>query len=190
MAESQCRGYLLLCGVAYLRKSAGEQRAKQILDGLSPETKQAIATAKDASWCPLKAMSEVHRAVASLGNGDDTSAQQHLIDCGKFTATEASNTFLRLLMKLLTPVLFAKKLPDLWARDCKVGRFVVDVQDERIRNRLHDLTEWDHIGPVAAGYVTFALEAMGKTITKTEIHGWSLAKPSDPDCWFDVFWKN
>jgi len=190
MGENEMRGYGLLSAVTYLRKAAGEQRAKQLLDGLSQETKQALATAKEASWCSSKSVAEVYRAIASLSNGDESTAQKNLIECGKHAALEASNTFLRLLMKLLTPTLFAKKLPDLWSRDCTVGKIVVEVHDHKIRNRLLGVAGFDHLGPVAAGYVAFALEAMGKSITKTELHEWSLATPSPTDVWFEVFWKN
>jgi hypothetical protein len=188
MAGKQMRGYVMLAAVAYLRKAAGEQRAMQIIDGLTPETKQAFTTAKDASWCSSTSISEVFRAIASLSNGNEASAQNALIECGKSAAKEASNSFLKLLMKLLTPTMFAKKLPDLWARDCTVGKIAVEVFDDRIRNRLVEVAGFDHLGPVAVGYVTFALEAMGKTIIKTELHGWSLATPGN-DCWFEVFWK-
>jgi hypothetical protein len=188
MAENQMRGYVLMSAVTYLRKAAGEQQAKKMLEGLSPETKQAVASAKEASWCSSKTIAEVYRGIASLSNGDEAAAQKSLIECGKYTAQEASNTFLRLLMKLLTPAMFAKKLPDLWARDCTVGKIVVEVHDDRIRNRLVNMAGFDHIGPVAVGYVAFALEAMGKSITKTELHDWSLAT-AGKDCWFEVFWK-
>jgi hypothetical protein len=187
--ENRVRGYIVLCAIAYLRKIAGEQRAKEIMDGFSAETKQTIAAAKEATWCSLKAMSEVHRAVASLGNGDEAAAKTHLIECGKYTAREASNTFLRLLMKLLTPVMFAKKLPDFWGRDCTVGKMVVEVSEDRLRNRILGIGDWEHVACLAAGFATFALETMGKTITKTEITGWSLAAPGSADCGFDVFWK-
>jgi len=188
MAENQMRGYGLLSSVAYLRKAAGEQNAKRILDGFSPDTKQALASAKEASWCSTKAVAEVYSAIASLANGDQLAAQTHLIECGKFNAHQASNTFLRLLMKMLTPTLFAKKLPDIWARDCTVGKITTEVFDDKLRNRVTGVAGFDHIGPVCVGYVTFALEAMGKSITKTELHDWSLATPGT-DCWFEVSWK-
>jgi hypothetical protein len=188
MGENQMRGYALLSAAEYLRKAAGEQNAKRILDGLSPETKQALATAKDANWCSSKAVAELYSAVAALANGDEPSAQKHLIECGKHTAREASNSFLRLLMKMLTLNLFAKKLPDIWARDCTVGKISTEVFDDKIRNHLTGVAGFDHIGPVCVGFVAFALEAMGKSITKTELHGWSLATPSK-DCWYEVSWK-
>jgi hypothetical protein len=188
MAEKQMRGYVMMAAVAYLRKTAGEQRAMQIIDGLSPETKQALNTAKEASWCSSESIGEVFRAIASLSNGDEAAAQKHLVETGKSAAKEASNHFLKLLMKLLTPTMFSKKLPDLWSRDCTVGKIAVEVFEDRIRNRLVDVAGFDHLGPVAVGYVSFALEAMGKSITKTELHGWSLATPG-VDCWFEVFWK-
>jgi hypothetical protein len=188
MAENQMRGYGILSAVAYLRKAAGEQQAQRILDGLSPETKKELGTATEANWCSSKSVAELYTAIASLGNGDEKAAQTHLIECGKHAARDASNTFLRLLMKMLTPKLFAKKLPDIWARDCTVGKITTEVFEDKIRNHLTGVAAFDHIGPVCVGYVTFALEAMGKSITKTELHGWSLAAPAT-DCWFEVCWK-
>jgi hypothetical protein len=187
MKAIQMRGYILLSAAAYLRKAAGEQKAKEIIDGLSPELREALATAKEASWVPSATCAELYRAIAALSKGDENRARTELIECGKFTAREATNTFLRLLMKLLTPALFAKKLPDLWARDCTSGKIVVEVHDDRIKNRLLEMEGFDHIAPVAVGYVAFALESMGKSITKTALHGWSLAAPDAPS-WFEVFW--
>ena len=111
------------------------------------------------------------------------------MECGKHAAREASNTFLRLLMKLLTPAMFAKKLPELWGRDCTGGRITDPKLHDRIVNHLLDMNGFDHIAPVAVGYVLFALEAMGKTIVQSTLHGWSLWRPSASDSWFEVAWR-
>ncbi len=190
MSSIQVRGYTVLNGAAYLRSRLGDEEASRVIAGMSPELQQALKTATQASWVPVAQISELYRAVAALGKGDETRAREELIQCGRFTSNEATNTFLRLVMRVLTPALFAKKLPSLWSRDATGGRYVVDVTDDKLVCHLHEMDDFDHIGPIAIGYVSFALEAMGKLIKKTELHGWSLANPSAPGVWFELFWKS
>jgi hypothetical protein len=189
MNDIQMRGYVLSSGAAYLRQEAGEQVANKILGAASPRLRAALDAAKPASWCTAEEISELYRAIASHSNGDEDRARESLISCGEYTAREASNTFLRLLMKLLTPATFAKKLPDIWARDCTGGKIKVELHDDMIANTLVGMSGLDHMGPVAAGYVKFALQAMGKSITDTKLFGWSLAAPGPDTCSFQVSWK-
>jgi len=189
MSAIQMRGYVPLSAAVYLRGAAGEQAAQQLLGSMSPQARRALETATQASWCPAGDVAEVFQVIASLGKGNEDQARMHLVECGKHAAREASNTFLRLLMKLLTPAMFAKKLPELWGRDCTGGRITVQLHEDRIVNHLLDMDGFDHIAPVAVGYVMFALEAMGKSITKSTLHGWSLAQPSASDSWFEVSWR-
>ena len=109
--------------------------------------------------------------------------------CGKFMAREATNTFLRLLMRMLTPNLFAKKLPDLWKRDCTGGRLQVQVDEQKLVCHIYDAEGYDHLAAVATGYATFALETMGKVVEKTTIHGWSVERPYQQGDWFELIWQ-
>ncbi|HVU05988.1 MAG TPA: hypothetical protein VHE30_29765 [Polyangiaceae bacterium] len=188
MTDIQMRGYVLLSAAEYLRASAGEKRANDLLAGASPALRGALSTASSASWCKAEHHAEMFHLIASLAGGDDEKAKDLLIACGKAAAHEASNTFLRLLMKVLTPTLFAKKLPDIWARDCTGATVTVEVHEEKIRNRLSGVGGFDHIAPVAVGYVLFALEAMGKKITRVDLHEWSLATPGPDKPWFEIHW--
>jgi hypothetical protein len=189
MTDIQMRGYVLSSAAEYLKTSAGEKKAGDILAALSPGLREALANATSASWCTSVHIAEMYRAVASLSDGDEARAKEILIACGKVAAHEASNTFLRLLMKVLTPALFAKKLPDIWARDCTGAKITVEVREEKIENRLFDVQGFDHVAPVAAGYVIFALEAMGKSIIKTDLHEWSLKTPGPSSPWFEISWR-
>jgi hypothetical protein len=190
MNDIQMRGYVLTSAADYLRSSAGDKRANELLGALSPGSREALSTATSASWCSAGHIGELYRSVASLSGGDENRAKELLIACGKVAAHEASNTFLRLLMKVLTPALFAKKLPDIWARDCTGAKITVEVQEEKIQNRLFDVEGFDHVAPVAAGYVIFALEAMGKSVVKTDLHEWSLATPGPAKPWFEIYWQS
>jgi hypothetical protein len=92
-------------------------------------------------------------------------------------------------MKVLTPSMFAKKLPTLWSRDATAGKFVVDVYDDRIACQLLEMSAFDHICPVSVGYVAFALEAMRKPPERWTLKGWSLKTPNPAESSFELYWK-
>jgi hypothetical protein len=179
----------VLKAAAYLRSRVGEEEAKRVFQAFSPELQHALNTAAPAAWLPVAHIAELHRAVAALGQGDDARAEAELVTCGRTISSEATNTFLKLVMRVLTPTLFAKKLPSLWARDATGGKYHVDVYEDRLVCRLSEMEAFDHIGPISVGYVSFALESMGKVIEKATLHNWSLDNPSAPDCWFELKWK-
>lgn len=186
--EVKVRGYIVAKTAAYLRTLVGEAESRRLFDGLSPQLQHAINQAKPADWMPAAYSGELLRTIAGLAKGNEDRARADLINCGRYIADEATNTFLRLLMKVLTPSLFAKRLPGFWQRDSTHGRYEVDVTSEKITCHLKDMEGYDHIGPISIGFVSNALEAMGKKITKTELHGWSLAKSNPKDLWYELHW--
>jgi hypothetical protein len=190
MSDIQVRGYMISSTVGFIRDRAGEQTATRLLSGLSPGTNKALGAVKSAEWYPVSIIAELNRAIATeLAAGDRERARVALADCGKFMAREATNTFLKLLMKMLTPSLFAKKLPDFWKRDCTGGRLVVDVEEQRLRCRFFDAKGYDHLGAVATGYAWFVLEAMGKTVENAVLNDWSPSEPNVDGVSFEIFWK-
>jgi len=190
MTELKARGYILATTVGYLREVAGEEKANQTISQVSPELQDAIRTVSPAIWYPIPLLAELNRAlVQSVAGKDEVRARELLEGCGRYMGREASNTFLRLLMRLLTPTLFAKKLPDIWKRDFTGGRLDMDVTDSRLICRIFDAQGHDHIGPISAGWIGFALKAMGKEIETTNIHKWSLAEPNANGVEIEFSWK-
>src|SRR5262249_7139180 len=124
---------------------------------------------------------------------DEEGSYKDLVASGSFVAAEATNTFLKLLLKVLTPVLYAKKTPDFWARDHRgSGHFEVDAQNAdkgRIIMRLVGADGFDHVGIAGIGFLTFGLTAMGKRDFKITQRGWSLATPSPHEVIYDIAWK-
>ena len=186
--DVKVRGYIVSKASAYLKSIVGEAEARRIFESLSPQLASAIGQAKPAEWMPAAYSSEILRAIVATTKGDEAKARDELVKCGRYIANEATNTFLRLLMRVLTPALFAKKLPGFWERDSTAGRYEVDVTEEKITCRLSDMQAFDHIAPIGLGYVSFALESMGKTITRSELHGWSLGNPNASEAMFELYW--
>ncbi len=187
--QFQVRGYMVLASVDYLRELAGSE-GQRIVDAFAPQTREVVVGGKAGAWAPVSAMSEVTAAIATLAGGDQDRARDLLIGCGASMAREATNTFLRLLMKMLTPALFAKKVPDLWSRDCNRGKLIVDVTDTKLVCQVLGTSGFDHAACTATGFVTFALQTMGKSLERTTVTGWSLEKPSTDEAAFEIIWKS
>jgi hypothetical protein len=189
-SDMQGRGYILAATVSFLRETAGNARADEILQSLSPELQQAVRTVQPADMYPIRLFSEINRAlVTHLAEGDEEKAKQILLKCGRHMGREASNTFLKLLMRMLTPKLIMKKLPDFWRRDFTGGRIEVSSRENGLELFMHEIDGYDHCCPLSAGWQEFNLEAMGKTLQTTTIRNWSLANPSQDGTSFEIIWK-
>src|SRR4051812_21451097 len=190
MSEFQVRGYVIASAAAYLRSTAGEQEAKRVFGELSPQLQQVIESGQSATWYPGAQIAELYRCIATtLGGGNEDRAREALINCGKFTAHEATNTYLRLLMRMLSLSLFAKKMPDFWKRDNSRGKLVVELKEQTLTCRLYEIDGYDHAAAVAAGFAVFAFEAMGKSIESVKLYDWSLVEPCKEGSRLEIKWK-
>jgi hypothetical protein len=192
MAEFKTRGYSVTSTLKFIDATYDVPTRQRILDQCSPEVKSTSGKYKDIEWYPAAHFSELLRGIAATRGGSDEGAREELVRAGQFIANVAANTFLKLFMKVLTPPLFAKKIPSLWDRDNQGGRMETDLSkaDEgRIVFFLQDVGGYDYIAPVAVGWVAFAMQAMGKTVLERTLTGWSLAQPGPAQARIDLSWK-
>jgi hypothetical protein len=190
MSEPQGRGYILAATYSFLREQAGEEKTAQVVSELSDELQAILPALKPAGWYPVRVFGELNRAVvATLAGDDEGKAREVLLNCGRFMGREASNTFLRLLMKMLTPNLLAKKIPEFWKRDFSEGQVEITVTETNLVGRISPVETHSHIGPISAGWCAFNLETMGKTIDQTKLTDWSLAEPAKSGVTFEFIWQ-
>jgi hypothetical protein len=187
--EFQVRGYMVKACADYLREVAGEQESKRIYDGFSKPVREMIETAKPAVFYPVSTLSDVLVALAAQAHGDAEKAKQLLMTGGSRMALEATNSFLRLLMRMLTPTLLAKKIPDLWNRDCTGGRLSMDVGERTVTCHIRDTVGFAHALCTITGFIGFVLQTMGKNIETTTVRGWSLDQPHSKEGACEFTWK-
>jgi hypothetical protein len=184
------RGYMYITSVGYLRRALGDQEAKRVISGFSPQARHLLETLKSADWCPVSVFSEVTQALAAAGDGAEKS-KDLLVKCGTHMAMEATNTFLKLFMKMMSTQLLVKKIPDLWRRDCTGGKLVVEeLTEQSVRFGASGMQGFRHAVCTAAGFVAFGVGAIGKKVDTVTIRGWSLDKPSDDGASFELRWQN
>jgi hypothetical protein len=191
-ATPMIRGYSLQQTSKYLQTALDADRGKRALETLPAEVRGQLDGFAPAEWYPRSYSAALFRAIAASQPADETAAYNGLVSCGQFIATEATNTFLKLVMRIMTPTLFAKKIPDLWKRDQRGGQFEADVSDaERglIRMRLDDVAGYDHIGIVSIGWIKFGMAALGKKDVRINHSGWSLATPAPRTIEYQIAWS-
>src|SRR6185503_15093867 len=116
MEEPKIKSYGFNATLEFIEKNYDEAARKRILGALSPQAQSFMETAKKAQWAPPSYSAELWTGIAKehAASGD---AQEQLVKAGRYQGAYATNTYLKLLMKMLTMKMFAKKFPDICARD-------------------------------------------------------------------------
>lgn len=190
MTAPMIRGYAIIQTAKYLQTQFPAEKSRRGLDTLPPRLRDEIPAWEPGNWYPRETTIALYNAIAAIRN-DESGSYDDLVGCGEFIASEATNTFLRLMMRIMTPILFAKKIPDFFRRDHSAGRFEADTSraDEGlIALRLTDVEEFDHIGVVAIGWIKFGMKALGKKGVTITQRGWTLAAPGPKDIAYEIRW--
>lgn len=184
------RGYAIIQTARYLQTQFSPEQSRRGMAALPAAIRDAIPTWKPGEWYPRETTIALYRAIAGLG-GDEPKVYEDLVRCGEFIASEAAGTFLRLVMRIMTPVLFASKIPDFFRRDHSAGSFEVDTsraKEALISMRLVDVAGFDHIGVVSIGWIKFGMKSLGKTGVTIKQRGWTLAAPGPGEVSYEIRW--
>jgi hypothetical protein len=184
--EPLIKGYVLQVSQRYVLDTPAI--AAKVPEAILEEVKRSEATIKSGEWYPRQEIVLVWRALADACP-DEASAAAELKKCGHTIAGTAVTTFFKLLLKMLSPRLFASKFPDFWARDHKGGTAALEsVSDKGMVLLLNDVERFDHIGPVASGFIEFALSAIGVKQVVATPSPWSLAAPGPRNVRIEARW--
>jgi hypothetical protein len=190
MEEPLIRGHVLEHTVRFYRTSFDYSAAAHVDGELSIEVKTALDTLTPAEWYPRRFQVEMLNAFATVrGNGDSTYGD--ILRCGTALA-DPSNDFVRLLMKLMTPDLFVKKLPRFWSRDHKAsGAVEVEALEgaRGARVRLRGIKHYDHAAVLWMGFIQGVLKQIGASGVIVRQEGWSWARPGPQDVSYEVRWS-
>jgi uncharacterized protein (TIGR02265 family) len=189
-APRSVRGYAFAASLNYLTESVGKAKADEVLGTGTQELRRVLADPNPVERYPIALYSEINRLIAeTIGGNDEEKRSEAIVACGKYAAHTASNTFLRLLMRVLTPDLFAKKLPSLFARDFNFGHLEVTVDSRRLVCNMTDVEGFDWGASLSLGFAKFTLETMGKQIESTRVSGPTNANPGPASQTFELYWK-
>lgn len=190
MEEPQIRGYVLEHAARFYRTSFDHSTVARIEGELSIETKFALDNMASSEWYPRRFLVEILNAMATVrGSGDGTYGD--IVRCGAGLA-EPANELARLLVKVMTPELFVKKLPRFWARDHKAsGMFEIEpLSGQRgALIRLRGVRQYDHAAILWLGFIQSMLKQLGAASLAVRQEGWSWSSPGPQDISYEVRWS-
>jgi hypothetical protein len=65
----------------------------------------------------------------------------------------------------------------------------MEVDEQRVVAHILDTEGFAHAICTITGFISFALQTMGKSIDKTTIHGWALDKPHSKEGSAEFIWR-
>lgn len=185
--EPMVKGYSILATSKFILESSGlrEKLGGAFID----ETTRSTSACKATEWYPRSRVIHLFNGIAKAAPSEPD-AYSLLVQCGKASAEAAVQGYLKLLLKVLNVRMFASKFPDFWARDHQSGHAEVEMPElNRMLFQLKGIGGFDHIGPVSAGFIEFAMGSMGVKGLETKCAPWSLAEPAPDTIIIDVRWK-
>jgi hypothetical protein len=185
------RGYMIISCATHIRRAYDAENQRLIFARLPDETRTLLDHVNKVEWYPRKHAKGLFTAVARHHMETDGQAREALRGVGRSIAEMATSTFLKLLMKLMTPALFAKKVPDFWSRDHRGGTMSVDASaiDKRKVVVFHrEIEGYDYVAGTAPGFLGFALESIGCKNVACDIVGWDIDNPGPAEVRYDIRW--
>lgn len=191
MEERKIKAYGFNGTLEFVEKHYDDAARKRIIGGLSPGARAFIETSSKAQWAPPEYSSELWSGIVKE-HPNPTEAEAQLYKAGRYQGSYATNTYLKLLLKMLTMKMFAKKFPDIWARDANFGRLTVgdlaDLEKGRLTISLKELGKFPYFGPVTQGWFHYSFEVMGLKDVKVELQDWSMQNPDPGELTYQVTW--
>jgi hypothetical protein len=191
MSEATVRGYMVVSPLTYLKSAYKADELAAIEERIPSAIRTGLANVHDAGWYPRSYTTAIYSAIAHHHRDRDGRVREAMFDLGHAVASRALETFLKLVIKVMTPEVFARKIPDVWARDHKGGVLVTDTDDvanKHIVFRLKDVEGYDYIGGVLPGFHTATLTALGCKGLRYECD-WTLEKPGPENVTCHFYWE-
>jgi hypothetical protein len=192
MTEDEVRGHWLNGALEFAEIHYPADVARRLVDGLPREVKQSAGRTEPAAWCPRAHHVELLRAIASASR-DEGRVFDDLLAYGQFVGKKTVDGALKPFMAIVSPKLFARKLPELWARDhrgeSKLESEFTQLDEGRLPIRFTGIRGYDHVGVAALGWIKTAVGSLVGKTPQVRQTGWSLRHTSPSEMVCEVSWS-
>jgi hypothetical protein len=155
------KGTYLRATADFVAKRFSPADQERVLARLPPDGRELLRRIDKSAWYPLPYVVGLFHGIEEV-NADPERTVTDIRACGKFIANEAANTFLKLLLRVLTPKLFSRQFPEFWRKYNSFGDLKVDLtrfDENRVR---FTVTGYDYVHCIGAGWIEYVFESLGK----------------------------
>jgi hypothetical protein len=168
MDDHKVRGSYVAATYTFAQRNYSSEQVETILEQLSPDVRDALPGIKSTDWYPLHFATEQLRGIYQA-HSDPKIAIETIERCGRFIGDEASTTFLRLLMKVLTLPMMASKWQQFWLRYHNFGICTADAsQIQEKKFLVVSNMGYPYVHGIGSGWIQNVLASLGKQNVKVE----------------------
>lgn len=190
MTERLVKGFNLEQTSAFIDQHYSHDVREKIHTQLPRDLEQKLSSVKSGGWYPLADLVGLLEAMAEVAESPET-AEDNARLLGQFLSNAATGGFMRLLLKVLTPPVFLKKVPDIWPRMFSFGEFESDPSgfpSGKAAMVMRDVDGFDYVASVSVGWIESVFSAMGypeASVSCQPVDG----EPTGSAFRFDISWK-
>lgn len=158
----QMKAYNVFSAIEFLEERFPE-KAEEVKRKFSGRLHADLDRVGRFDFVPRAHLSEVTTAIADL-EGDPDARFQLITELGGYIAHGATNTFLRLLMRMMTPQLFASRADAIWKKDNRGGYVEVDTSElasGKLGMTFKEMDGFAYYRAICVGWMDFAFQRMG-----------------------------
>jgi hypothetical protein len=190
MTDIKTRGYVIAAQVGFVQSHFAAAAAANIIGAL-PDQVRDPAKIEPSEWFPREFSAEVLRGIARVNN-DPKRSYQDLLKCGYHTCDVVTSVYMKLLLKILTPKIWASKVGHYFKRDHTRGHVMVDsseVDQNRLVVHLQDIGGFDHFAAISAGFLERSMQTLGKKDVTVTQEGYSFESPGPESVRYTLAWS-
>jgi hypothetical protein len=159
MTDKHARGHLILGMAKYIQEELDPALRASVQERCG-DVLARVREVDRTAWYPLDDVVAMYEAVHGQF-ADPKEGWDELWRAGKFVASDAAGTFLKLLLKVLTPRLFARQFPEIWRRYHDFGDLRADLQALDDNRVSFTMPGYPFVAPVTAGWLEYLFIGFG-----------------------------
>jgi hypothetical protein len=154
MQQRHIRGHLMR-GTARYAFNDLVPAARDSVRRSIPELASGLDDVKRDEWYPLGRLIELITTIDSTFD-DPEQGLAAIKTCGKYIAEEGVSTYLKLVMKVITPKLFVRQFPTLWKRYHDFGDLSVDTSRIDDNRAVLAMPAYVGVRGLCSGWIEYA----------------------------------
>ena len=190
MTDRLTKGFNLEQTVLFVDNAFTASERDQIHARLPEDLRARLGSLQTGAWYPIAdQVAFLDAIVAVVSNPEEGERKARAL--GRHISDAATGTFMRLVLKVLTPKMFLKKAGDIWPRMFSFGVFECDPSafgDKQAVMTLRDVDGFAHVAAVSAGWMEGVFGAMGFDGVRVQYAPLPGATPAS-GYRFDIAWS-
>ncbi len=190
MVERKIKSYGLFGTLDFIDKTYPADVQSKIKSNVPDKVLQFVSTSNRPPWAPPEYSCYFWKQIAELAESEQDAISK-LEACGACMGEYATNTYLRLLLKVVNMKIMASKAPSQWSKDANFGKLSTDISDidsGKVLFHYDEMNDYPYFGPICKGWFMFSFGVMGLKDFDVSLVDWSMAEPDPGKLTFEVTW--